>query len=281
MDIFDNVVIVYKYKKRYVSRHISLTHNFSFFSHLKKEYENDPNINIPRDIFNKYKQYMNNKNYETMKSCIEIKINIQLIIYHLTNNQINSLVELTIFNDNLYHMKQLEKYLNCEIINKNISIIHGDNRVNMIKYLYSLNICNTFPYNHPYYSLINYSKVASLKYLHKIFKLNRESFVSSSDCLYIGPVLLFGHINFLRYFHKHFNLTKNDLFDHMNITYCVDCICNGRIEFIRFMHLILHFTRNDFMNIYSKAQNKDKWFYNCLTDGKHKVIEYLSLNKLI
>jgi len=111
MNIVDVIVIIHKYDNKKNKRHININNNISHYLRLNIKY-----INIKtHNIVNKYKRFLNQRDMNTLITCINNNIqiipviniinkNIMQIIFNKSNTSYLKIINsFSIVDDNIYY----------------------------------------------------------------------------------------------------------------------------------------------------------------------------------
>jgi len=301
MNIVDNDLNTTKYTDNNNKRHVSSINNITYWLKLNVDYINEEN----KQIINKYKKILNQKNIDTIIKCIKYSINIVPIIYQFNHNNIHLLISKALRCMNIYIIKLINKHarINCDIINKQLLMHYLINYIKFTKFLHEKKILtkqdiqlydnfackwicekgyvDTVKYFHKniglekvdFQSNNNISCVNAcekghvhvIKYLHQRIGLTKQDFQSRNNYAY-QYACRYGYIDVVKYLHQHIGLTKNDL---QNINICSIACIYGHIDVIKYLHRDFGMTKEDF-----QSDNNDACFNTCMY-GHIDVVKYL------
>jgi len=253
MDIVDININTCKYVSRRKLRHVNYVKNISHWINSNDLYINCKSINI----VHKYKKFLNQRNINVIKKCIEYKINIIPVLYQINNSVVELLVKHLFNYENYYMFKIIYEYIKINHIN--YAIYACDNGyINIVKYLHKkvkLTKKDFQSYNREPCQLSYYNgNTGVVKYLHKKIGLEKTYFQSDDNHL-CRWTCYYGHYDVVKYLHKKIELTKQDFQSNDNFA-CTWACENGYINVVKYLHKEIGLTKDDFQ---SNGNSAHQW----------------------
>ena len=265
MDIIDIVCVSRKYIKMISNRHISYVNNVTYWIKLSVSYINRNN----KDIVSEYKRFLNQKDVDVIKCCLEHDIIVVPVIYQMNNDDIKMIIDKSIEYNNVKMLTTIYEHVELyEYIIKSENYIH----LCIVKFMHKTLKLKKDDFQFDNNCLCKYSfynnYFDTIKYLHKKIGYSKEYFCTKNNHL-ICHSCVNGHINILKYLHRNIVITQENICSWLlfSISWILE---NGHFDIVRYLHKEIGLTRKYFefeviSNVYDRI----------VDNGHDNIVRYL------
>jgi len=230
-------------------RHVTYTSNIALILSLDGDHIKQKTL----CVIKKYSKLLDVKKISIMLCCIYYNIKVKLIFYKMTNDDINSIINVSIYENNKYYLNYIDNNIN--VINfigedKFISLLHEISDMNLNNFVLfiakRLQIDNSYDDGDSFGGIFNKRFIVSslctenmqlniIKPLHKIFKLTGEDFQSNDDEIMYN-IRNNNRVDIVKYLHKkcdnicYYNLIRN----------------NNKLDIFRYLYEEIKLSKDDF-----------------------------------